>query len=287
MRGDLREFRLTRPRSLDEALTLLAAPDRPRPVAGGTDLYVALNDGRAPAAWYLDLQPLRADLRGIALDRAALRLGSLTTYTDLRRSREVARVAPVLAAMARDVGAIAIQNRGTLGGSLGNASPAADPAPVLLALDAQVELVSAAGTRAVPLSEFFLGYRRTAARPDELISAVVVPRASIDGWRFGYRKVGTRRAQAISKVVVAGAFRAGRGGRLDGVRIAYGSVAATTVRARAAEAILLGEKVTPARIAAAQAALAEDLRPIDDLRSTADYRMHVARSLLAWMLRES
>lgn len=284
MRGDVSGLKVSRPASLDEALALLASDRPPLPLAGGTDVFVGVNDGRPRAPWFLDLSALADRLRFIHLDAAGLSMGALTTYTDLRRSKEVARFAPVLAAVARDVGALAIQNRGTLGGSLGNASPASDPAPVLMALDAHVVLASEKGERSVPLHEFFLGYRKTAARPGELITAIVCPRTSSHGWLHWYRKVGTRRAQAISKVVIAGAILVGKGRRVEGVRIAFGSVAATTVRARQVEALLLGEALSPALIARAQETLSRDMTPIDDVRSTAEYRMHVSRNLLAAML---
>lgn len=284
MRGDLAQLKVSRPASLDEALALLAAEKPPLPLAGGTDVFVGINDGRPRAPWFLDLRPLQKKLRFVRLDKAALSIGALATYTDLRRSKDAAKLSPMLAAVARDVGAIAIQNRGTIGGSLGNASPASDPAPVLLALDAQVVLASEKGERTVPLHEFFLGYRKTAARPDELITAVVCPRAANAGWKHWYRKVGTRRAQAISKVVIAGALSVGAKRRVEGARIAFGSVAATTVRARHVEAALLGEALSPALIARAQEVLSRDVTPIDDVRSTAEYRLHVARNLLAAML---
>lgn len=284
MRGDLNAFEIERPKSLAQALTLLARADRPMPIAGGTDLYVGINDGKPRATRYLDLSLLRKQLRGITLSRAGFSLGALTTYTDLRGSAAIAKNCPVLAKVARDVGAIAIQNRGTLGGSLGNASPASDPAPVLLALDAHLELAHAGGKRILPLSEFFLGYRKTALRPDELIVSILIPRERYEGWKIGYRKVGTRRAQAISKVVVATAVKIGKGDRVEGARLCFGSVAATSVRARAAEALLLGEVLDAKSILAAQEALSADVKPIDDIRSTAAYRMHVARNLLAAQL---
>ena len=284
MRGDLNAFKVERPKTLDEALRLLAKKDRPMPIAGGTDLYVGINDGKPRATRYLDLSPLRKQLRGITLTKAGLQLGAMTTYTDLRRSADVKKLCPVLIAVAKDVGAIAIQNRGTLGGSLGNASPASDPAPVLMALDAHVEVAHAGGKRIIPLHEYFLGYRKTALRPDELIVSILLPRDHFADWKIGYRKVGTRRAQAISKVVIATALKIGKGARVEGARLCFGSVAATTVRARHAEAMLLGEVLDAKVILRAQAALSEDITPIDDVRSTADYRMHVARTLLGAQL---
>jgi CO/xanthine dehydrogenase FAD-binding subunit len=287
VRGDSTAFTVERPRRLAAALAALAAAERPCPIAGGTDLYVAIESGHAPASRYLDLS-LLDELSGISWQRDGLRLGARTTYAELRRSPAVARRAPVLAAMAATVGAAAIQNRGTLGGSLANASPASDPAPVLLALDARVELARRDGRgvarRELALAEFFTAYRATAARADELITAVRVPRAALDGWRHGYRKVGARRAQAISKVVLAVSARLGRGRRVEGVRIAAGSVAPVTVRCPRAEAALLGRRLDADAIAAARAALAADIAPIDDLRSTAAYRSRVAGNVLASLL---
>jgi len=290
MRGDLRDFEVERPRTLAAALARLAAPERPCPLAGGSDLYVAIEAGRAPARRYLDLSRLD-ELRGIVADRGALRLGALTTYTDLRRSRLVARRAPVLAEMAATVGAAAIQNRGTLGGSLGNASPASDPAPVLLVLDAEIELAARRGRaverRRVPIARFFTSYRETAMRADELVVAIRIPAAALDGWRHAYRKVGARRAQAISKLVVATAVRTGgRPRRFAGVRIALGSVAPVSMRATATEELLLGGRLDDdALLDTARRRLREEIAPIDDLRSTAAYRARVAGNLLEEMLR--
>lgn len=287
MRGDLRAFTVERPRGLGAALAALALPERPCPIAGGTDLYVAIESGHAPAARYLDLSRLD-ELRGIAWRRDGLRLGALTTYTELRRSRIVARRAPVLAAMAASVGAAAIQNRGTLAGSLANASPASDPAPVLLALDARVELARRDGRkiarRELPLDGFFTGYRETAATSDELIVGVRIPPTALDGWRHGYRKVGARRAQAISKLVLAVSVRLGRGHVVEGVRIAAGSVAPVTLRCPSAETALAGRRLDATAIADARAALGADIAPIDDLRSNAAYRSRVAGNVLASLL---
>jgi CO/xanthine dehydrogenase FAD-binding subunit len=298
MRGDSRAFEVVRPRRLAEALAALAEPDRPMPLAGGTDLFVLLNDGRAPARRYLDLT-LLDELRGIESSAAGLRLGARTTYTELRRSREILRRAPILAEMAATIGAVAIQNRGTLGGSLGNASPASDPAAVLLALDAGVELARREGRRierrTLSLADFFTGYRATAARADELVTAVSIPASALSGWRYAYRKVAARRAQAISKVVaavgVSSPARSARSARSDrpdresSARIAFGSVAATTVRARAAEEVLAGRRLDAATAAEACAALvAHDIRPIDDLRSSAEYRTLVAGRILVTLL---
>ncbi len=292
MRGDLGALEVLRPKRLAEALAEMAATSaggRPVPIAGGTDLYVALNAGQSAGARYLDLSRLD-ELRGIERTRDGLWLGARTTYTELRRSLRIRRAAPLLAEMAASVGAVAIQNRGTLGGSLGNASPASDPAPALLALDARVELAArdgrAVARRQVPLDRFFVAYRQTAARPDELIVGILLPAAALAGWRYAYRKVGTRQAQAISKVVAAvGVESAGRPRRTRDARIAFGSVAPIPVRARSAETALRGQPLdTGAAAAAAAALVASDIRPIDDLRSTAAYRSLVASRMLRELL---
>jgi len=291
VRGDLGALEVARPRRLVEALALLAEPERPTPLAGGTDLWVALNDGKQPSRRYLDLSRLD-ELRDITASSAGLRLGARTTFTELRQSKTVRGRAPVLAAMAATVGAAAIQNRGTLGGSLGNASPASDPAPVLLALDARVELVRRDGRRVarrvVPLADYFTGYRTTAATPDELISAIEIPAAALTGWHYGYRKVGTRRAQAISKVVAAiGVSLDRRSGVCVGARIAWGSVAPTTIRAPHGEGALVGRRLgAQSAVEAAAALVNDDLHPIDDLRSTAFYRSAVASRLFLELVAE-
>lgn len=289
MRGDLGALAVLRPRRLGEALAALAADPRPQPLAGGTDLYVGLNAGQAPATTFLDLSRL-TELVGIERRADGIWLGARTTYTELRRSPLVRRAAPVLAEMAASVGAAAIQNRGTLGGSLGNASPASDPAPVLLVLDAQVELAAREGRRVVrrrvPIDRFFVAYRRTAAEPGELIVGLLLPASGLAGWRYAYRKVGTRQAQAISKVVAAvGIASGGRPRETRAARIAFGSVAPIPVRARAAEATLVGRRLDgPVAAAAATALVAADIRPIDDLRSTAAYRALVAGRVLRDLL---
>ena len=291
MRGDLSSLEVARPRRLAEALALLAEPERPTPLAGGTDLFVLLNDGKQPSRRFLDLT-LLDELRGIERSPAGIRLGARTTYAELRRSRTIHSRAPILAEMAATVGAAAIQNRGTLGGSLGNASPASDPAPVLLVLDAAVELARRIGRRVerrvVPLSSFFIDYRKTAARPDELVTAILIPAAALSGWRYAYRKVGTRRAQAISKVVAAaGVSTPGRARERTAARIAFGSVAPTTVRASAAEGAIAGRRLDAAAAGEARTVLlSRDLRPIDDLRSTAEYRAVVSGRILVAMLAE-
>ena len=242
------------------------------PMAGCTDLYVALNFGTLTETRFLDLWRLDS-LRTIAVRRGALSIGALATYTDLIRSALVRKHLPMLVAAAREVGGVQIQNRGTIGGNVANASPAGDALPVLAAADAVVVLQHAGGIRRVSFNSFYTGYRRTVRRPDELIVGVEIP--PVRGRQF-FRKVGTRAAQAISKIVMAGVLGpATRTGRT--ARIALGSVAPTVVRVPRTEAAL----ASGASIESARRTLMEEIAPIDDLRSTAEYRRLVAANLLA------
>jgi xanthine dehydrogenase small subunit len=270
------------PTSLDDAYRLLAeAPHRP--IAGGTDLMVQITGelGEAPAR-VLDLWRLDA-LRGIAVRGDAVELGALTTYTDIRRSAICREHLPALVEAASTIGAAQIQNRGTIGGNVMNASPAGDTLPVLLALDAVLVVGGARGEREVPAAAFWPAYRRTAARPDELLVRIRIPLGTGRDQRF--RKVGTRRAQAISKVVVAASWRGN--GTWEDVRIAIGSVAATPVRVTEAEAALEGQPRTPASVDAAIDALTASIHPIDDVRSTASYRREAARRVVHRLLSEA
>ncbi len=270
------------PRSLAEAFALLA--EQPyRPLAGGTDLLVQLTGELGPAPervlnlWQLD------ELRGIEVRGNVLELGALTTYTGIRRSAACQAHAPSLVDAAATIGAVQIQHRGTIGGNVMNASPAGDTLPVLLALDAVLVLGSTTGEREVAAADFWPAYRRTAARPDELLVRVRIPVVADREQRF--RKVGTRRAQAISKVVVAAAWRGVDAWR--DVRIALGSVAPTPIRVSAAEAALEGRPRDLASIEAAVAALGSAINPIDDVRSTAAYRREAARRVVRRLLAEA
>jgi CO/xanthine dehydrogenase FAD-binding subunit len=259
---------LLQPRSLADALTMLRDEGPLTPMAGCTDLYVALNFGTLTDTRFLNLWRLDA-LRPIALRGSVLSIGALATHTDVIWSPLVRRRLPMLAAASREVGGVQIQNRGTIGGNVANASPAGDTLPVLAAADAVVVLQSANDTRRVPFTAFYTGYRQTVRRPDELIVAFEVP--ALRGRQY-FRKVGTRAAQAISKVVIAGVVG-------DDPRVALGSVAPTVVRAPRTEAAL----AAGASIAEAQQTLAAEIAPIDDIRSTAEYRRRVAANLLAAM----
>jgi xanthine dehydrogenase small subunit len=269
MKGLISNRTWLQPRSLSDALRMLRDEGPLVPLAGCTDLYVALNLGTLGPARFVNLWQLD-DLRVIERRGDALSIGALATYTDIIRSPLIRRRLPMLAAAARDVGGVQIRNRGTIGGNVANASPAGDTLPVLAATDAAVVLQSADGARRVPFSAFYTGYRQSVMRPDELITALEVPRVLGRQW---FRKVGTRAAQAISKVVMAAVAPVGN----DRPRIAVGSVAPTVVRLPGTEAALAGG----ASIAVAQRVLLEEIAPIDDIRSTAAYRARVAANLLA------
>ena len=272
MRTETSALQLFEPASLHEALVLLRDEAPLIPLAGCTDLYVGLNFGTLRETRYLNVWGL-PELRGIELRGDVLSIGALATHTDLVRSPLVQERLPILAAAAREIGGVQIQNRGTLGGNIANASPAGDTLPVLAAAEAVVVLASAEGLRRVAFNAFYTGYRQSVRRPDELITAVEIP--AVEG-RQWFRKVGTRAAQAISKVVFAG-IRAPR------PRIALGSVAPTVVRVPRTEDLL----ARGASVEEAREALLSEIHPIDDLRSTAEYRRRVAANLLAQFWRET
>jgi len=275
------------PTRLEEAYALLAdASGAPwRPLAGGTDLMVQMTGGIGePPERVLDIWAVN-ELRGIGVDADAIVIGALTTYTELRRSPVVAEFVPALVEAAATIGAAQIQNRGTLGGNVVNASPAGDTLPVLLALGAEMVLGSAHGERTVHADDFWPSYRTTARRDDELLLRVRIPLAL--GRQVRFRKIGTRRAQAISKVVMAIAWRStADDGPWTDVRLALGSVAATTVRARVTEAAIEGKRPTRQTADAAVEALTAELEPIDDVRSTAAYRRLVAGRVLHRLIRD-
>ena len=290
------------PRSLADAYALLAAAARPvgggvpspadppqlTPLAGGTDVMVRITgEIGEPPVRLLDLWRLD-ELRGITSGGEAITLGALTTYTDIRRSAACREHLPALVEAAATIGAAQIQNRGTLGGNIANASPAGDTLPVLLALDAQIDVGGSRGERTIAAADFWIAYRRTALAPDELILRVRIPVAG--GREARFRKIGTRRAQAISKVVVALAWRErdGASGRAwSDVRLALGSVADRPIRAGNTESALEGRAPTPETADAAAESLAAQIAPIDDVRSTADYRRAVAARVLHRLIRDA
>ncbi|MDX2040293.1 MAG: xanthine dehydrogenase family protein subunit M [Acidobacteriota bacterium] len=282
MRAYLPDYELKIPATLSEALRLLSdEPGTWRPFAGGTDLMVLLEAGKLAHKRFVSLWSL-PELRGIEISDNHVTIGAMTTYSQVQRHDVLRAEFPLLGEAASLTGAIAIQNRGTLGGNIANASPAADSLPALLVYEAELELISASGARVVSYNTFHTGYKTSVMREDELIRAIRLPRTTA-GWRQHLRKVGTRKAQAISKVCIAAMAKLD-GVTISDIRLAYGSVAPTPVRATKTEATLKGRKLDSATIQTARTELLNELKPIDDIRSTADYRSQVAANLLVGFL---
>ena len=278
MRGYVPTYSLISPAKLAEALDVLAQDSGVwKPFAGGTDLMVLLEAGTLPHKNYVNIWNLK-ELRGIEVSDSQVTLGALTTYTEVQNHPVLREEFPMLCQAARETGGIAIQNRGTLGGNIVNASPAADSPPALLAYDGELELVSKAGARRIPYSGFHKDYKQMDIRPDELLRAIHLPR-NTKGLTHYYRKVGTRKAQAISKVCFA-AVAGVKDGKTDHVRIALGSVAPIPIRCFKTETAVNGQPLNGQTIAAATQSLADEISPIDDIRSTKDYRLQVSLNLL-------
>jgi len=266
------------PSSLSEALEFLSRGNSTwKPFAGGTDLMVLLEAGKLPHKNYVNLWNLK-ELHGTEVSDDRVTLGALTTYSEVQRHPLIQTEFPMLCQAAKETGGIAIQNRGTLGGNIVNASPAADSLPALLAYDAVIELISKAGQRTIAYSEFHRGYKEMELRPDELLRAIHLPR-TVKLLTHYYRKVGTRKAQAISKVCFAGTA-AVTNGNIESVRIALGSVAPVPLRCQQTERALVGKQIKRETISAAQAELTEEISPISDIRSTEKYRLRVSLNLL-------
>ncbi len=283
MRSYLPAYELVVPENLAQALALMAGePGAWKPFAGGTDLMVLLEAGKLLHKKFFSIWHL-SELKGIEVTREAVVLGALTTYTEVLSHSVLRNEFPLLCQAARETGGVATQNRGTLAGNIANASPAADSSPSLMVYDAELELISARGSRRVLYHGFHSGYKKMDLRPDELIRCIRLPRAERPRVQY-HRKVGTRRAQAISKVVFAGVAEVERGVIRD-VRIALGSVAPTVLRCVQTEAALRGKTTGAETLERAQAALAAEIAPIDDLRSTMRYRRQISLRLLGEFLR--
>ncbi len=279
MRSHLEEFQVISPTSLEEALKALRQDPPPVPLAGGTDLMVLLNAGQLKPGVYLNLHSIPELHRPIVVTKDEIRFSGLTSYTDARRHPEVGKLLPMLPLAAREVGALQIQSRGTWAGNIVNASPAADGVPALMAYDATVVLSSSSGARSVPLSDFYTGYKQIVRRPDELITSICIPIPPPNRFEY-YRKVGARKFQAISKVLLAGLLVPGKKKEIEKIRLVYASVMPYTYRARKTESVLQGRVLDAALKSFAAETLRKELKPIDDIRSTANYRLHVACNLL-------
>ncbi|MDZ7290750.1 MAG: xanthine dehydrogenase family protein subunit M [candidate division KSB1 bacterium] len=271
------------PKTLQEAyLYLQHLHGRAKVLAGGTDLMVQLHDRLLVAPVYVNIWGLN-ELRGIEDTGESLRIGALTTYTQLIRSPLVRQYCPILIEAAQAIGGIQIQNRGTIGGNIVNASPAGDTLPILAVFEAQLELGSHHGIRVVPFNEFYTGYRQTILGPDELVVAIHLPKPSPSD-RLFFQKVGSRQAMIISKVVIAVKAWVDGQKRIRSIQIAAGSVAPTVIRLRQTEALLQGQVLTPELIESARQSAMHEVRPITDVRSTEHYRRTITGNILSKFL---
>ena len=284
MRSDPSDYEMLAPGSLQAIVSLLAnEPGAWLPIAGGTDVMVQYAAGKLAARKLVSIWNL-PELRRIEITDDEIRIGAGCTYTDLRRHEIVERDFPLLARAARLTGGIANQNRGTLGGNIVNASPAADSLPALLVYDAELILVSARGQRRLPYATFHSGYKKTLLAPDELIQTVCLPRRFSEYFSYA-RKVGARNAQAISKVCIAALGRTAAG-VVEDVCIAIGSVAPVPLRLTKTETTIRGKRIDPELLSQARKSAAAEIQPIDDIRSNARYRATVTGNLVVEFLNQ-
>jgi CO/xanthine dehydrogenase FAD-binding subunit len=284
MRGNAEMHELIAPGNLAEVLNLLATqPGQWTPIAGGTELMVAFAAGRLGARKLVNLWGI-PDLRFIKTTPENFVIGSCATFLDLRSHAALAAELPLIPKSASWIGSVANQNRATLGGNLANGSPASDSSPALLVYDAEIELISTRGSRRVPYAEFHTGYKSNVLATDELLYAIHLPRRFAHH-RHYLRKVGTRRAMAISKVAL-GATALLHGNVVSEIRLAAASLAPFPTRLYKTEAALLGQPINGETAQTAARALLDEARPIDDIRSTAEYRKRVAANLLQEFLLE-
>jgi len=278
MKSNPADYELFAPESLRTAVSMMAEnPRQWMPIAGGTDVMVQYAAGVLKSRKLLSLWNL-AELRRIEVLANEVRIGAASTYTDIRRNEMLGCEFPLLVRAASWTGGIANQNRGTLGGNIVNASPAADSLPALLVYEAELILASAGGERRVAYVDFHTGYKKMQLAPDELIRAVCLPRGAA-GYLSYARKVGARNAQAISKVAIAALAKVEES-MISDVRIALGSVAPIPIRLRETERFVRGKGLDAAMIGAARKAAISEIQPIDDIRSTARYRSTVVGNLV-------
>ena len=284
MRGDAKSMTVLSPRTAAEAVKTYAKVPGAIPIAGGTDLMVGWNLGQLNGRAVLDLSRV-SEWRKIKVVSDGVDLGALVTHTEIQKHPVVQKRFPLLAAACATVGAAQIQNRGTIGGNVANASPAGDTFPALAVYEAVVRVIGPDGRRAIPMSEIFAGVKKTTLRKGELIEAIFLPFPDKTPTRGVFRKVGTRAAQAISKTMFAGLIWTATNGELKEVRLAFGSLAPTVKRLYAVEGFLRGRRLNDVSISAAAELLTNDVSPIDDIRSTREYRLVVSRNVLVAFLK--
>ena len=284
MRGNPEAHQLIAPGSLSGAIAqMAAAPGEWMPIAGGTELMVTHAAGRLSAQKLISLWNL-PELNFVHVADDSISIGGGVTFGQIRRHAAIAADFPLLSRAASWIGSIANQNRATIAGNIVNGSPAADAPPTLLVYDAEIELISQRGTRRLPYADFHLGYKRSMLEPDELVLALHLPRRFTKHAQY-LRKVGTRKAMAITKVALA-ATAIVEDGVVAEIRLAAASVADRPIRLTATEESLIGKSLSLDTLHAAGTILLNEVRPIDDIRSTAEYRKHVAANLLDEFLSE-
>ncbi len=279
MRGAPFTMEVLRPKAAREAVQLFGRRPDAIPLAGGTDFMVVWNAGELNGKTVLDLSAVK-DWARIRTRKDALRIGSLASHWELQTHPGIQKQFPLLVEACATIGGVQIQLRGTLGGNVANASPAGDTFPPLSVYQATIDTVSPRGARTIPFAEIFTGVKKTLLGPSELIEAIEIPFLPSRPKRQMFRKVGTRAASAISKTVAAGLLWLKRDGTVRELRFALGSMAPTVRRLRSVEAFMVGKKPVGKVLVEACALLEEDVSPIDDVRSTAEYRMEVSKNLL-------
>jgi CO/xanthine dehydrogenase FAD-binding subunit len=284
MRGNPESHELIALGRLSDVLARLNdAPGEWTPIAGGTELMVAHAAGKLTSQKLISLWGL-AELNFIRVSDESISIGGGVTFGQIRRHAVINSDFPLLARAATWIGSIANQNRATIAGNIINGSPAADAPPALLVYDAEIELISQRGSRRLPYANFHLGYKQSVIEPDELVLALHLPRRFARHKQY-LRKVGTRKAMAITKVALAGTAVLENGIAAE-IRLAAASVADRPLRLKATETALLGKSLNPETKKAACTALLSEVKPIDDIRSTAAYRKQVAANLLQEFLEE-
>lgn len=284
MKSYLPDYVMINPFNLTDALNIIARePDKWTPFAGGTDIMVLLEAGKLKKKFFINLHPLQ-ELHFFEETASYIRIGAMTTYTMIRNNRTLTARYPLLSEAARLTASIGIQNRGTIGGNIANASPAADSAPVLLVYDADIELISKDGIRIIPYKEFHTGYKKTRLEKNEIILAFRLPKSLKSGIHF-FRKVGGRNAMTISKLCFAGRAEL-TNKHLSTIHIALGSIAPVPLLCKNTEDLLQDKQLNDSLIKDALAVLAAEIAPIDDMRSTKTYRLKVAQNLLKDFLME-
>jgi len=273
------EFQYFEPESLEEVLQLLGTyGSEARVLAGGTDLIVKMKIRAIEPKYVINVKRIK-ELRYIRVDEDTIRLGALTTWRDLERSDLVREKVPALYDAVKSMGSVQIRNMATVGGNLCNASPAADSAPPLLVHEARIKLTSIEGTREIPITEFFVGPRKTVMYKTELLQEIIVPYDADFAKSYSYVKVGRRNSFTLSVVAIATVLKI-RDGVFEDVRIALNAVAPTPVRARSVESFLKGREVGSEVIEKASELVLKDILPISDVRASAEYRKHISKVLV-------